>query len=62
MKSFEYLRENCIYTIYCGKYRQIKKLSKNLKKVLTKGSGCGIIIRRSEKEGGKRTLKIKQRQ
>jgi len=30
--------------------------------VLTKGSGCGIIIRRSEKEGGKRTLKIKQRQ
>jgi len=37
MKSFEYLRENCIYTIYCGKYHQIKKLLKNFKKSVDKG-------------------------
>ena len=40
----------------------LKKMQKMRKKVLTRGNGCGIIIRRPTKGRGQRTLKIKQRE
>ena len=57
--------KKAISTRYCD-FRHVsttreKNFKKTLKKQLTKGNGCGIIIRRSENGARERTLKIKQR-
>ena len=39
-----------------------KKFKKSLKKVLTKGNGCGIIVKLSERRTAKWSLKIEQQE